>query len=160
MECVNHRGVVTYTRCNKCETPICPRCMVESPIGMRCRDCARRRSPITQASTAQYVRGTVAALAAAAALGWLSLILFWMGAVYGWLVGEALLRAGGRRRSLGMQMIAGAAALLGALLWYAPGLEHGRPMLLAGVMELLTDPFEWVAISLGVFFAASHVRYI
>lgn len=39
--CARHRGVETRLRCASCETPICPQCAVEAPIGLRCPDCAR-----------------------------------------------------------------------------------------------------------------------
>ena len=28
-------------RCGRCETPICPRCLVGTPVGARCPTCAR-----------------------------------------------------------------------------------------------------------------------
>lgn len=39
--CARHRGVETRLRCAVCDTPICPRCAVEAPIGLRCPDCGR-----------------------------------------------------------------------------------------------------------------------
>lgn len=39
--CSRHPSVETRLRCANCETPICPKCAVEAPIGMRCPDCAR-----------------------------------------------------------------------------------------------------------------------
>ena len=44
--CVRHTKTITRVRCGRCETPICPRCMVFSPAGTRCRDCARNRVPL------------------------------------------------------------------------------------------------------------------
>ena len=45
--CVNHPHVETLVRCSRCEAPICPRCMISTPVGMRCRACANlRRAPI------------------------------------------------------------------------------------------------------------------
>lgn len=45
VECARHPGVETGLRCSRCETPICPRCMVLSPVGARCPTCA----PVTRA---------------------------------------------------------------------------------------------------------------
>ncbi len=46
-ECARHPGVETGLRCGRCETPICPRCMVLSPVGARCPTCAPlRRAPM------------------------------------------------------------------------------------------------------------------
>ncbi|MBV8084763.1 MAG: hypothetical protein JO247_08100 [Chloroflexi bacterium] len=43
--CIHHPSVETVVHCSRCEAPICPRCMIETPVGMRCRDCARLRRP-------------------------------------------------------------------------------------------------------------------
>lgn len=41
--CGRHPKVVTRLRCGRCETPICPKCMVYTPAGARCRDCSRNK---------------------------------------------------------------------------------------------------------------------
>jgi hypothetical protein len=160
MQCVKHPKEETFVRCGKCEAPICPRCMVAAPVGMRCRDCAHQNSPVNRASGLQYLLATIAALVASVALGWMSSFIFWLGAAYGWLVAEATLRAGGRRRGIGMQIIAGLGALLGALLWHLPGFAAGHPQPLSSVATVLVQPFSLVAIGLSVFFAVAHVRYL
>jgi hypothetical protein len=38
--CARHPDVLTTLRCNRCGKPICPRCMVETPVGYRCPECA------------------------------------------------------------------------------------------------------------------------
>lgn len=38
--CSYHPAVMTGLRCNRCGKPICPRCAVRTPVGMRCPDCA------------------------------------------------------------------------------------------------------------------------
>ena len=38
--CARHPSVETMLRCGRCDTPICPRCMVHSGVGIRCPDCA------------------------------------------------------------------------------------------------------------------------
>lgn len=160
MQCAKHPTEETFVRCGKCDTPICPRCMVVAPVGMRCRDCARQNSPVDQASAVQYLLATVAALVAGVVLGWMSTFIFWLGAAYRWLVGEVTLRAGGRRRGIGMQVIAGLGALLGAVLWHLPGFAVGHPQALSSLVVLLREPFALVGIGLGVFFATAHVRYL
>ena len=39
--CARHPKTETLLRCGRCETPICPRCQIPTPVGMRCRTCAR-----------------------------------------------------------------------------------------------------------------------
>src|SRR5690349_7239594 len=43
MYCATHPKVETTLRCGKCGTPICPKCMVMTPVGARCRTCANVR---------------------------------------------------------------------------------------------------------------------
>ncbi|HEX2914551.1 MAG TPA: B-box zinc finger protein [Chloroflexia bacterium] len=38
--CARHPEVETGLRCGRCDTPICPRCMVHADVGIRCPDCA------------------------------------------------------------------------------------------------------------------------
>ena len=44
--CARHKKVTTRVRCGRCETPVCDRCTVQGPTGVRCRDCAKNRVPI------------------------------------------------------------------------------------------------------------------
>jgi hypothetical protein len=45
LHCGRHPSVETLLRCGRCGTPICPRCSISTPVGMRCRDCAQVRRP-------------------------------------------------------------------------------------------------------------------
>lgn len=61
VQCTRHPEVQTALRCSRCETPICPRCLVQTPVGARCKECARiAKNPI-------YTLTTTAALKAAGA---------------------------------------------------------------------------------------------
>ena len=44
--CHKHAKEATRVTCGRCERPICTRCAVPGPVGVRCRDCARNRVPI------------------------------------------------------------------------------------------------------------------
>ncbi|MBV9119236.1 MAG: hypothetical protein JOZ39_00895 [Chloroflexi bacterium] len=66
--CANHPRVETLVRCSRCEKPICPRCMISTPVGMRCRECANlQRPPIYQVGGRYLWRAAGAALGLAAA---------------------------------------------------------------------------------------------
>jgi hypothetical protein len=154
MQCARHPQRETFVRCGRCEQPICPDCMVSAPVGVRCRDCSRQNlDAIMKGSPKQYLLGALCGFGSGLALGWMSHMLLWLGMIYGYLVGEATLRGGGRKRGLGMQTIAGLAAALGFVAWAMP---HGQAELVA----LLTSPWELVGLGLGIFFAVMHVRYI
>jgi membrane associated rhomboid family serine protease len=42
--CYRHPNRETGVRCSNCERPICPDCMISTPVGMRCPECARQRT--------------------------------------------------------------------------------------------------------------------
>jgi membrane associated rhomboid family serine protease len=44
--CYRHPGRETGVSCSSCGRPICPDCMTSTPVGMRCPDCARQRTPV------------------------------------------------------------------------------------------------------------------
>jgi hypothetical protein len=138
---------------------------VHTPVGARCRSCSSNKaSPIFQASPRQYALAIPAALATGLLLGWFAQLILFIGpAVYGYVVGEATLRAGGRRRGLGMQIIAGAGALLGVLFWRLggpAGIAGGQTLTLSHFLAMVSDPFTLLAIALSIGFAAVHVRDI
>jgi membrane associated rhomboid family serine protease len=43
--CYRHPGRETGVRCQRCERPICPDCMVPAPVGVQCVECVRRLQP-------------------------------------------------------------------------------------------------------------------
>jgi len=79
--CARHPQTETVLRCGRCDTPICPRCLVQTPVGARCRDCANvRRLPTLDVSPVYLARGAAAALASGVAVG----------AAWGFLLGDRL----------------------------------------------------------------------
>jgi membrane associated rhomboid family serine protease len=44
--CYRHPGRETGVSCSNCGRPICPDCMTPTPVGMRCPECARERTPV------------------------------------------------------------------------------------------------------------------
>jgi membrane associated rhomboid family serine protease len=46
--CYRHPTRETGVSCSSCGRPICPDCMVTTPVGMRCPDCARQRTKVVR----------------------------------------------------------------------------------------------------------------
>src|SRR5690242_2155222 len=118
MQCASDPAVETELRCGKCGTPICPRCLVQTPVGARCRECANLRRPVLYTvSPLLLVRAAAAGLCVAVGVGllwaWLlpdlartlGFLVFIAAAGYGWLVAEAIGRAAKRRRGTAMRAI-------------------------------------------------------
>jgi len=59
--CYRHKDRETGVSCSNCGNPICPDCMTATPVGMRCPDCSKQRTPVKSlrtmhaAPTATYV---------------------------------------------------------------------------------------------------------
>lgn len=67
VHCARHPNVETFLRCSRCYTPICPNCLVQTPVGARCKDCAGlRRLPTFQISPANLAKTIGSALVLAA----------------------------------------------------------------------------------------------
>lgn len=116
MKCAEHPETDTDLCCGKCGRPVCPRCMVRTPVGIRCRECAdMKRLPTYEVTARQYLIALVVGLGIAVATGFLwalmvkasPLILFTMliSAAIGYAIGEAISRVTNRKRGIGLQVI-------------------------------------------------------
>lgn len=156
MKCTSHPNVETDLRCGKCERPICPRCMVQTPVGARCGECARfNKLPTYRVSISHYVRAVGAGVGIALGMGvvwgllarflpffYLNIIL---GGAIGYAVGEIISLAVNRKRGLGLAVIAGLAMCLAYLI--ALLIPWGLRFTL----------FDLAALGLGVFAAVTRV---
>lgn len=59
--CRRHPKIETGLRCARCNTPICPRCMVYSSVGLRCPDCATNPQPSVKVNPGPYANSGPAA---------------------------------------------------------------------------------------------------
>jgi len=155
--CARHPKVETYLRCGRCDTPICPRCLVQTPVGARCRDCANLRTlPTFDVSPVYFARGQAAALGSGIVVGliWAFLIppffglfaIIFIGLGLGWAVSESVSLATNRKRGLGLQV----SAVMGVMLAFL-------------VHEFLSPAdfavgFNLIAAGIGAFFAASRLK--
>ena len=140
--CYVHPNVETALSCGSCERPICVQCVVQHPVGIRCRECAQvRKIPVFDVSTPYYARAVGAGLGIAVA-GAVGLVLFALVSPFGlfvpaglvgvgYLVGEGIGKAVNRKRSRGLQYIAGGSVFLTYLLVSSLGFSGGLYGLLA-----------------------------
>jgi len=120
-ECAFHPGVETSVRCVECDRPICPKDFVPTPVGYKCRECAR---PLPSARRGVKPRQLAFAIAASAAVGIggaLALVAlgvyFWIATIgLGMLTGEAARRASGGHRTGAIAAVAGGGVLVGTFL--------------------------------------------
>ena len=139
--------------------------MVDTPVGKKCKDCARNRTHIDTSDPLHVTLAfVVATLVAFPAWFVLHSLFIWFGwVIYGTAVGEVALRVGKRRRSLAMQVAAGMAAFLGTTpqlghaLWLLLHMADAGPEAQIGLGMVIGWPL--VGAVVGIVIAVSRVRY-
>jgi len=164
MQCAAHPNVETELACSRCGKPICPRCLVYTPVGTRCRECANvRRIPTYNMSADTFVRAAAAAVTGGIALGilWGLFNLFtyiFFGAIIGIAVGygagEIVSLATNRKAGPPLQAVAVAGVVLAYLV---------RVGFLFGIddwvfEDLRTDLAGLIALAIAAFVAAGRLR--
>lgn len=110
--CPRHPKEATNLRCSRCSQPVCVKCMVYTPVGIRCPDCARERKSSVYAPSATHIAralgaGAVVAVVAGVVWGLFPLYGFWFALLLGFVGGEIVSTAANRKRGPELQIIAG-----------------------------------------------------
>lgn len=120
MKCATHPEVETNLTCGRCGRPICPKCIVQTPVGPRCPDCAGlKRLPTYQLAPRHYLIASGAGLAVAIATGFVWAFIpfagyfsILIGLGIGYAIGEVISRAVNRKRGRGLQAIGGVCVVM------------------------------------------------
>jgi len=170
VECSFHPGVETNLRCGKCGKPICPRCMVETPVGARCPDCAgARKLPTSRLSSRYSLIGAGAALGMALVCGaawgaiervvpFFSLNLL-LAPAAGYAIAEVASLSVNRKRGTSLAIIGGAALVISYLvsLWFT-GLLSDISFYEALPLTAVRAIYHIIALGLGIFVAVTRLR--
>jgi len=130
--CHWHPTVETGLYCSRCEKHVCTQCMVQAPVGIRCRECGKAvRMPTYDVRPTYYARAVGVALAVVIVGGLLwGLFTAVFGAIpffpslaaigIGYGAGELVSRSVNRKRGTGLAWLAGG-SVVGAFLvgWVA-----------------------------------------
>jgi hypothetical protein len=161
MRCATHPEVETNLRCGKCGQPICPRCMVQTPVGARCPECAKLyKLPTYRVSATYYLRagGTALGMAIVCGLVWgvindfvsffyLNLIL--AGAA-GYAIGEVVSLSVNRKRSRWLAVLGSIAVVISYLVnIFSFGSLPFSPLRII---------FDLVALGIGIYVAVNRLR--
>jgi hypothetical protein len=161
MKCSYHPDVETNLSCGKCGKPICPKCLVQTPVGARCPDCAKTtKLPTFRLSTRHYLiaSGTALGMALATGLVWgllrgalpyIIANLIMAGGV-GYAIGEVVGRAVNRKRGKWLALIGGAAVPLSYL--------SSIPFNMMLNYDRVFQPLDILAIAIGIFVAVIRLR--
>jgi hypothetical protein len=145
LRCARHPNTETVLRCGRCDTPICARCMVMTPVGARCPTCAQVKRFSLLLKPAELGRALTYGLLAGAIgtmvlqfIPFLGLIGY---AVLGFGVGEAVSVGANRKRVRELAPIALACLFVGywaglVILALASGAAFGSVVLLLPILTL------------------------
>ncbi|MGD9115992.1 MAG: hypothetical protein PVJ61_02260 [Dehalococcoidia bacterium] len=161
MKCAYHPDVETELRCGKCGKPICLKCMVQTPVGARCPDCARvKKLPTYRLAARHYLIAAATALGMAIATGlvWgvlralLPYIIFniFLGGAVGFAIGEVVGRAINRKRGKWLALIGGLAVPAS----YLASIPFNMMFHYDATFHLL----DLAAIAVGIFVAVIRLR--
>ena len=159
MRCVLHPDTETGLRCGKCEQPICPRCLIQTPVGARCPKCAAvKRLPVYQITAAFYARAVAAGFSSSAILGaiWafmpFNYLSLFIALIIGYSIGELVSLSVNRKYGAGLQTIAAVSVLISYLI---------RTLLDTNFNDFLgsfLDVYGLIAVALGIVVATSRLR--
>jgi hypothetical protein len=121
VRCTYHPSVMTRLRCSRCGKPICPRCGVRTPVGLRCPECAGVRGlPTYRTDSGTLVKslgaGIIVAIAVGVVWGYLPNWNFYLSLLLGFAVAEAMAYASKAKRGTDLQIAAIAAVVLGLVI--------------------------------------------
>ena len=170
MRCARHHDVETNLRCSKCGKPICPKCLVQTPVGARCPDCAKLdRLPTFRVSIAYYLRAVGSGLGMAIICGlvWglvtglvsFSYLNLLLAAGAGYAIGEVVSLSVNRKRGIGLAVVGGVAIVISYLvsLWFV-GFLRGVPFQWVFHFGLVNIVIDLLALALGIFVAVIRLR--
>jgi hypothetical protein len=160
MRCARHPDIETNLRCGKCEQPICPKCLVQTPVGARCPQCAAlKKLPVFEVSKFFYIRAIVAGLFSAAGLGFVwpyipisGFLLFFIALAVGYIIGEAISLSVNRKRGPGLQAIAGVSVFVCYAIRCLVEAMSGN------FLDIFINPYGLIAAALGIAIAVGLLR--
>lgn len=158
LQCHWHPAVATRLWCSQCRRAICTDCMVQVPVGIRCRECGRAQPlPTFDVRPPNYIRAFATAIGVtiAGVILWVMLDAFigeaggsiWLGMLMpvaiGYVAGVLISRAVNLKRGIILTFVAGATVVISVLI--------ALPLGLASVWTLM-------ATVIGVILATQRVR--
>lgn len=164
--CVHHADRETLVRCSSCGDPICTDCMVFSPVGVKCRRCAKlpRSALVTlkghravKAAAAGILSGTAVGFAYYFLLGALGFFFlsFLLAAAVGVVVGEVVFRASGAYRGRATAAIAACSTVWAFVFPLLVSMAASFGLSWRVVILSLTgrSVLQWILMGVGAFFA-------
>jgi hypothetical protein len=177
--CYRHPDRETWVRCGRCDQPICTRCSMQGPVGLRCRTCGKpSRDALASLKPNQIAIGLGVATGLGAVVGYFGaqfgFFMIVIGFFAGTIIAEALDRTVGIKRGPRILTLAIAGIAIGGVLGASVSLigmwremeafaaaaeaagETGFPALALDAFLLQNVPS--VLISIGATIVGAYVR--
>lgn len=121
VRCSYHPDTFTRLRCSRCGKPICPKCAVRTPVGLRCPDCAGVRGlPTYPTSADALIKGVAVGFVIAVVIGFIwsrgPQWGFYLALILGFAIAEALAWAVKGKRGADIQVVGIALVLISLLI--------------------------------------------
>ena len=161
MRCSRDPEVETNLTCGRCGTPICPKCLVQTPVGARCLKCADlKRLPTYVINPQQYIKAVGVGLVLAIVLGILWGLLqdfipfldLLTAICIGYAIGELISLSVNRKRGAGLPFIGG---LCVALCYIVSHIDLSAGRL---IFYYYFSFWDLLALAFGMFIAVSRLR--
>jgi len=157
-------GLDTTLRCSKCDRPICAKCLVQTPVGARCPECARLyKLPTYTVSVTRYLMAAAVSAVLAVVIGYVWGLIakrvpyfdlnLLVGLPLGYAIGEMASLAVNRKRSLGLAAIGAAGVAIG----YAVNLLPRLATVIAA-LHWQFIAFNVLSLAIGIYFAVNRLR--
>lgn len=160
MQCAAHPKVETNLTCGKCGKAICPRCMVQTDVGVRCVQCAGlKKLPTFKLTGTDYAKAILVGLGIAIVAGafWFVIRLFipyvlfnlLIAAGVGYGIGELTSLSINRKRGRSLKIIAAICMVLAFVI--------GNHVLFPFQFILSFNLLNLLAIGIGIYLAISRL---
>ncbi len=161
MRCATHPDVETNLSCSKCLKPICPRCLIETPVGPRCRQCARlTKVPTFDVARSDFIKAVFAGLGSASGFGGLWLLIRWvtpytsffsilLAAAVGYGIGQVISLSVKRKRGPSLKIVAGSCMVIAFVI--------GNQLTVSGQFVLAFNFYDLIALVVGIYLAVFNL---
>ena len=174
LHCYRHPDRETWVRCGRCDQPICMKCAMEGPVGLRCKTCGKpSRDALASLRPTQIVIAALLAIGGGAIVGYAGTAIGYFGLVVaffgGGIIAEVIDRTIGIKRGPRIIAIAVPGIIAGGLVGLSYSVLAMRQEMMAYAGEAAPDavfsgylmsvlPFALLAVLVAAVIAAARLR--
>lgn len=159
--CAKHPKQETAISCASCGVPICPRCMVVTPVGMKCPGCGKNTNSglfavkperLLLAGILSIIAGCIAAIISS-----LGFFILFLSLPFGYFAGDIILKSAGMKRGWKLEVTSAAGIIIGGLGFkLLPGILVGH----VSLFVLMMNPMFLIGITITLAAVISKIRYL